>query len=126
MLTKNQINAWVEMQKKLTQLKAEELHLRKIIVSEIHGSSTLPGSKTAMLFDMELKATQKILIKLDKGLLIELIEASSLTAMEQACIKWTPSVIAAKFNKVPSGLLTREVVTLTPSAPTLSLVSELG
>jgi len=115
------INEWYHLQHNLKSMKAKEMHLRKLIVADINISAT-ENSKILNVGDLELKATKKITYTIDKDKLGG--EFDEMPIIEKEAIKWTPSIIISKYNKLsPNCILKQRIVTIKPAAPTLSVVN---
>jgi len=120
-MTQELINEWYNLQYNLKKMKAKEMYLRKLIVADINISGT-ENSKILNVGDLELKATKKITYSIDKDKLS--CEFDAMMTIEKDAIKWTPSIIISKYNKLsPNCILKQRIVTIKPGAPTLSVVS---
>ena len=117
---------WYKLQKLLKISKAEEMSLRKHIVSALTNNATLK-SKTIEIAGFELKAELKVTYSVDKEAISELYE--NLTWEEKDCVKWTPSIKIKEYNALPitpsESTLKTEIVTVKPAAPTLTVISQL-
>lgn len=121
MITENELLEWINLKDSLKELKAREMYLRTSIVKDIMTGVKNP-SKTLELFGIELRATKSLNYKVDKALLDS--SFLDLTICEQRALKFTPKIKSKEYNALPPDCaLKSKIVTITPSAPTLTIVS---
>lgn len=124
-LTEEIIQEWNKLQLSLAKIKAREMQLRKLIVSEITNQGTV-GTLTKEFFGYELKAENKVSYSfVDKEALTEFL-AGNPTEQEVQTVKFAPSVVVGKYNKLSStSILKSSLVTVKPAAPSLKVISIL-
>lgn len=120
-LTSQEVQLWVSMVNDLRRLKAQEMILRKKIAASVIFNNTA-NTVTKELHGFELRTERKFNYGLDVVKLESI--SGSLSDAEKDAINWKPSISVGKYKKLSRGLLT-ELVTIKPSAPTVTLLSTL-
>lgn len=119
-VTEKDIAEWRSLAEALKSVKGDEMTLRKRIVAFFFNGKK-KGTHRLIVGDAELKAELSTRLDVSESDLIA--NASVLTEEEKACIKWKPTVIASKYNKLKPEQKARlsRIVSEKPSAPSLTV-----
>ena len=108
---------WLAVKTQLTAIKAKEIALRKTVVSSF-AVETVPGTYHKVVSGYKFTASIGHNYKVAHDDLEPIW--SELTAAEQACIDYKPSVKVAAFKTLPPKSLLSKIVDETPATPTLA------
>ncbi len=114
----DKIKKWLVMSGNLTQLKEDEMELRKEIAEQILDGK-LKGTKSASFGPYTMTATGKLNGKLDKDLLK--VMWKDMTAEERKCFKFDPKLVDKEYKNLDDKSDVHRAVELKPGAPTLKL-----
>lgn len=118
----NTVREWITAKSMLTQVKRQELQLRKEICLEILGANT-SGTKHAAIGDVDVTASASEQISVKKDILLEAIDR--LTDQEKDVIDWKPSIVKSKYDALPADCELRRLAVLRIGSPTLK-AEDLG
>ena len=122
MTTAQLVEAWIEADKKLTEVKALEIFLRKQL-APIVLNGKLEGTVTGIIEGRELKAVAKLNYRIDKNLYNE--HRQELTAEDKLALRFKPELALGVYKKLPdTSILKDKLVTAKPGTPSLTLVTE--
>lgn len=124
MITPKKLQDYTEIKYQLDQYKALEAEMRLEILEDLFPTAST-GTFTATLGEFRVKGAFSNRATVDKQALEDYVE--QLTEEEVACIKWTPSLIVAKYKELQedetSGLL-EDCLTFKPAMPTIEVEYE--
>jgi hypothetical protein len=101
----SKIKDWIDLSETLKVIKEAEMRLRKELCVDILQGLAFPCKKTVTLDGIEVKAENGISYGID-----------------EAAVKYKPSLVMAAYKKLPKDSLLHEVVTSKPTAPTLKVL----
>ncbi len=118
MSIEDKVQLWITIASELKKIKEDEFAIRKEICEHIL-EGKIKGSKKGTIGKFVLNATAVINNKLDK----ELLESiwPDLSDEEKASVKYTPSLVAAEYKRLPDNTLLNRAVDSKPGTPCLEL-----
>lgn len=124
-MERDKIERWQKLDKKLKEVKKEEMTLRKEIVAEIHEGSKKKGTKTVDIFGVvnyKIKAINKTKLDLDK----EAVNSAEgeLDYAARKCLEYKPSLVKKELNKLPDDNILWNFIEEKPAAPGLEVTVE--
>jgi len=113
------INEWLALKPELDKLAAREKELRVYIAKTIL-EGAVKGSRITIFNDVELKATAKQYINVDKVALD--LAFNDLSDFEKQCLRYKPEFVMSNFNKLPADSILRSRVAIAKEGmPTLEI-----
>lgn len=110
---------WYSLLMKLQDIKEQEMKLRKELCENLFNGKVGRFVVTDKFPEFKAKATSKVTTSLDEDVLKEMYE--ELSELEQAAIKFKPTLVAKQYNKLPLTSLLHEAVIQKPATPTLKI-----
>lgn len=110
---------WYSLLVKLQNVKEQEMKLREELCENLFNGKVGRFVVTDKFPDFNIKATSKVTTALDEDILKDMYE--DLSELEQAAIKFKPSLVAKQYNKLPAESLLHEAVIQKPATPTLKI-----
>lgn len=121
MLTTHKIEKWIEAEAKLVHYKALETVLRREIADDLlEGKKT--GTHNFSKLGYAIKAVKKTNTTIDRVALEALYDDFS--EEEAKAIKFSPSLVTAKYNKLEHHDMIDHCLIVKPGMPTLSITKE--
>ncbi len=117
----SKVEEWSDVAFKLKQAKELEMKLRKEICAHIFEGKEGKFKKDFEIGEYELQANSNTTLKIDEGIFGATYP--DMAEEEKNCIKYKPSLIAGKFNKLESEGLLHMCIEEVPAAPTLKIIS---
>jgi len=110
---------WAKIEKKLKELKKEEVDTRRELCQELFDSQ--PGKRKIVkeIDGIKITANYKTTTKIDAEALKQIFV--DLSPEDEECIEYKPSLKKRNYNKLSEDSLLHEVVTEKPSMPTLKV-----
>jgi len=109
---------WMEMQAKLSELKTEEMALRRALVATF-ADEQIPGTYHKILNNLDFTATIKRSYKIDPEILGRV--QPKLSAEELLCIERKPTLNMKNFKLLPKTSRLNLAVIESPAAPALAV-----
>jgi len=116
MYKKSKIEYYIDVKKRLQELKEVEMSLRKEIVNEALAQGVMNGAI------VHISCTLKLARKNTTSLITEVLDNLTLTSEEAKCITWKPSLKMANYKKLSEGNQLKQAVQIKPAAPTITIV----
>lgn len=118
MITKAQIEEYLEHKQKLAYFKDLEGSHRRVLCAEVLGQK-VKGVAHLIVEDLDLAATAKVNLSVDADLLKGLWK--DLAPEERAVIKFKPEINGTLYNKLPADSKLKRLVTVKPGMPSLEI-----
>lgn len=111
------VQAWTEIEAKMKQLKSQEMKMRKEICDELFQGrvGTFTVNEELKKLGIKLTAASKTTLSLDK----EELENMVLTPAQEACIKYTPSLLKTGLDNLEEDDELFSIITEKAAAPSL-------
>jgi hypothetical protein len=115
----NKYEQWIELSEMLSRIKKEELELRLEICEGIFNGRVGEFKEKVEVEDFLVEATSKTNRTVDEVVLQNMWK--ELNEVEQAAIKFKPSIDLRRYRMIPDDSLLHEAITEKPATPTLSI-----